>query len=48
MQVFSWPPQDNKGNPNLLRSAVILREYGDVICASPLLVQKILKYRLLD
>jgi len=32
---------DNKGNPNLMRSAVILREYGDVVCAAPLVVQRL-------
>lgn len=33
---------NKKGDPNLLRSAVVLREYGDVLCAAPLFVQKVL------
>jgi len=32
---------DKKGNPNLLRSAVILHEYRDVLCAAPLFVQRL-------
>lgn len=32
---------NQKGDPNLLRAAVILREYGDVLCAAPLFVQKV-------
>ncbi len=33
---------NKKGDPNLLRAAVILREYGDVLCAAPLFVQQVL------
>ena len=33
---------DGKGGPNLLRSAVILFEYRDVLCAAPLFVQRVL------
>lgn len=32
---------DKKGDPSLLQSAVILHEYGDVLCAAPLFVQKV-------
>jgi mannose-6-phosphate isomerase-like protein (cupin superfamily) len=33
---------NEKGDPNLLQSAVILFEYRDVLCAAPLLVQKVI------
>lgn len=33
---------NRKGDPNLLQAAVVLREYGDVLCAAPLFVQKVL------
>lgn len=33
---------NSKGDPNLLQAAVILREYGDVLCAAPLFVQRVI------
>lgn len=33
---------NRKGDPSLLQAAVILREYGDVLCAAPLFVQNVL------
>lgn len=33
---------NKKGDPNPFQAAVVLREYGDVLCAAPLFVQKVL------